>query len=188
MKYYKLIYDYDNDDNFINCSIGCIGDMNEYVTSNGKIIKDWKDVVFKYHSDEGNVMSDYVANVYRWLIVSSNFCFLINKMISSTNIQYLPIKLVETNSGIENETYKVANILDVVDALDLKHSQYDIFELNDEKIISVEKYALKASEIKGHDIFRLKSDTIPIFISERIKKIIEENELSGFAFLEVSVY
>lgn len=188
MKYYKLIYDYDNDGKYINCSIGDIGEMNEYITTNGVFIKSWDSAVFKYNSDEGNVMSDYVANVYRWFIVSSDFCNLIDKVVSGANIQYLSVKLVDTISNIVNETYKVANILDLVDALDLEHSQYDEFELDDENIISVEKYALKKTEVKEHDIFRLKSDTIAIFISERIKELIEENGLLGFDFLEVAVY
>lgn len=188
MKYYKLIYDYENDDNYINCSIGNIGDIDEYVTSNAAFIKEWHSVIFKYNSVEGSIMSDYVANVYRWLIVSEDFCSFMEKAVSNTNIQYLPVKLVDATSGVENETYKVANILNVVDALDLEHSQYDVFEMDDEKIISVEKYALKAAEVKGQDIFRLKNDTIPIFISERIKKLIEEHGLIGFAFLEVAVY
>lgn len=133
-------------------------------------------------------MSDYVANVYRWFIVSSDFCNLSDKVVSGANIQYLSVKLVDTISNIVNETYKVANILDLVDAFDLEHSQYDEFELDDENINSIEKYALKKTEVEEHDIFRLKSDTIPIFISERIKKLIEENGLLGFDFLEAAVY
>ena len=54
----------------------------------------------------------------------------------------------------------------VIDTLDLDNSKYDVFELDDEKIISVEKYALKSSKIVNRHIFRLKDETIPIFISE----------------------
>lgn len=42
--------------------------------------------------------------------------------------------------------------------------------------------------VQGHDIFRLKDDTIPVFVSERMKDIIENNSLTGFAFIEVDVY
>lgn len=70
---------------------------------------------------------------------------------------------------------------------DMNNSEYDIFEFDDEKIISVRKYALKRSIICDHHIFRLKGDTIPFFVSEQLKSIIENNKLSGFAFLEVKV-
>ena len=96
--------------------------------------------------------------------------------------------MIDIKNNVENTEYKIANLLDVVDALDLEHSQYDLFELDNEKIISVEKYALKEEMVFGHDIFRLKDDTIPIFISERIRDIIENNSLTGFAFIEVEVY
>ena len=33
MKYYKLSYDYENDDDYVNCDVGVIGDMDEYSVS-----------------------------------------------------------------------------------------------------------------------------------------------------------
>lgn len=188
MKYYKLIYDYENDNNYINCNIADFTNMNTDEVSNGVLIKDWSLVIFQYNSVEGNIMSDYIANVYRWLIVSSNFCTVMEESAFNVHIQYLPVKLIDMFSGVVSETYKIANILDVVDALDLEHSQYDVFELEDETVISFEKYALKMDEIKDLDIFRLKNDTIPIFVSDRMKRRIEENGLLGFAFLEVVIY
>lgn len=107
-------------------------------------------------------------------------------MIEKDCIQYLSVNLLDVKNDVVNDDYQIANLLDVVDALDLEHSQYDVFELDDKKIISVEKYALKSEAIKGHDIFRLKDD-IPVFVSERIKNIIEINALSDFAFMEVYV-
>ena len=85
------------------------------------------------------------------------------------------------------DSYFVANIVTVIDALDLDNSKYDVFELDDEKIISVEKYALKSSQIVNRHIFRLKDKTIPIFVSETLKKVIEDNKFTGFEFLEVDV-
>ena len=183
-----MIYDYEKDNNYINCSTGNIADMSEYITSNGSYIEKWKVPIFQYNSTEGDVISDYMANVYRWLIVSDTFSNYINETTVKSHIQYLPVKIIDTFSNEKNESYKVANLLDLVDALDLEHSTYDVFELEDEKIISVEKYALKAMEVQGLDMFRLRDDTIPIFVSEKVKKVIEENTLSGFAFLEVDVY
>lgn len=186
MKYYKLVYDYEHDDRYVNCTVRTIGGIDEYATSNGKLIQDWKEVVLEYNPNNGNIMTDYVANVYRWLIVSNKFRSEIKEIVSD-KIQYLPIKIVNSINKEENSLYQVANILDVVDALDLDSSQYDIFELDDEKIISVEKYALKKTKIQEHHIFRLKNDTIPVFVSEKIKNIVEKNKLLGFAFIEVVV-
>lgn len=186
MRYYKLIYDYEQDDNYVNCDVASIGNMNEYITISGEEIKQWDEVVFEYDSKEGNVLTDYLANLYRWFIVSENFSNKTQKILES-QVQFLPIKVIDRFSGIQVNSYFAANIVTVIDALDLDNSKYDVFELDDEKIISVEKYALKSSEIVNSHIFRLKNDTIPIFISETLKKVIEDNEFTGFEFLEVDV-
>ena len=184
MRYYKLIYDYEQDDNYANCDVASIGNMDEYITISGKEIKQWGRVVFEYDSTEGNVLTDYLANPHRWFVVSENFCNKTQKILEN-QVQFLPVKVIDRFSGIEVDSYFVANIVTVIDALDLDNSKYDVFELDDEKIISVEKYALKSSEIVNRHIFRLKDDTIPIFISETLKKVIEDNDFTGFEFLEV---
>ena len=186
MRYFKLIYDYENDDNYVNCDIANIGNMDEYITIHGNKIDKWDKVVFEYNSLEGNIFTDYLANLYRWLLVSSVFQQL-TKNIIKNQVQYLPVKIIDRFTKEEVDSYCVANIVTIVDALDMENSKYDIFELDDEKIISIEKYALKGKEIVDKHIFRLKGDTIPIFISETLKKVIEDNDLIGFKFLEVHV-
>lgn len=188
MKYYKLIYEYENDKKYVNCNFANIQGMDEYAVSSGNFISEWKPIVFEYSGDEGDIMTDYIANIFRWLIVSNKFLLLVNNMGFSAKFQFLPVKLRDVCSNIENEFYGVLNILDIVDAFDLEHSKYDVFELDNERIFLVEKYALRKGAVKGYDIFRLKNDTIPVFVSEKIKKIIEENQLLGFDFLEVDVY
>jgi len=188
MKYYKLVYDYEHDDRYINCIGGNIGGMNEYIVSSGTYMTDWEIFKLKYDSAEGDIMSDYAANVYGWLMISNTLCELLLKSDIKANLQFLPVELVDVSSGNINDSYKVVNILDVIDAIDLKHSKYDVFKLDSEKIIMVEKFALKEEVVKDYDIFRLKNDTIPIFVSEKIKRLIKKNKLSGFVFREVPVY
>lgn len=186
MRYFKLIYDYEKDDNYINCDIANIGNMNEYITISGKEIEQWDTVVFEYNSEEGDILTDYLANLYRWFVVSDNFRQLTQNIIEN-QVQYLPVKVIDRLTNSEVDSYFAANILTLVDAFDLENSKYDVFELDDKKIISVEKYALKGSEIVGKHIFRLKDDTIPIFISETLKQVMEDNNFIGFEFLEVKV-
>ena len=186
MRYYKLIYDYERDDNYVYCDTASIGDMNEYITISGKEIKQWGEVIFEYDSTDGNVLTDYLANLYRWFVVSENFYNRTQKILDG-QVQYLPISVIDRFTRIQVNSYFVANIVTVIDALDLDNSKYDVFELDDEKIISVEKYALKSSQIVNRHIFRLKDKTIPIFVSETLKKVIEDNKFTGFEFLEVDV-
>lgn len=182
------MYDYENGDKYVNCDFCSKLEIDEYSVSCGTICNEWDGMEFKYNSDKGEVFSDYLANIFRWLIVSKRFRKLIQEIVMDKAIQYLPTKIIDVISKNETTEYEIANLLDIVDGLDLKHSKYDVFELDDEKIISVEKYALKKEKIDGHNIFRLKNDTVPVFVSEKVKNIIEDNALTGFAFLEVDIY
>ena len=186
MRYYKVLYDYEHDDNYIFCSTGVIGDRNRYITSKGKLIENWKEVTFVYNSQEGDILTDYMANIYGWFIVSDKFRSETERLLSDV-VQYLPVKILDSSNKTENHLYQIANILDVIDAIDFENSKYDIFEVRDQKVLSVIKYALKKSKIQGHHIFRLRDDTIPIFVSEEIKTIVETNNLLGFSFWEVFV-
>ena len=187
MKYYLLSYDYENDDEYIIITATNKAEKYNYNMLKGEKIENWdEDVIFQYSNDEGIIFTDYLASNNRWLVVSEKFRRLIGE-IESDSIQYLDIKIKNSRTDKINDTYKVANVITILDALDLENSQYDVFELDDKKILSIEKYALRKNMIENKNIFRLKDDTIPIFVSERFKNIVEENSLIGFQFLEVKV-
>lgn len=186
MQYYKLMYDYEKDNEYVFSDIANIGTMNEYITISGKRIEHWENVIFEYDSAQGNILTDYLANLYRWLVVSDKFRQVTEDVLEN-QVQYLPVKLKDRLTNYVVDSYSVANIITLIDALDLQKSKYDIFELDDKKIISVEKYALKRDKILDKHIFRLKDDEIPVFVSETLKKVIEDNGLIGFEFLQVDV-
>jgi len=187
MKYYKLMYDYENDSKYIGCMPNNMYGIGEYDVTDGKMIHNWNcDVSFECNPDEGEVLTDYLANSYRWLIVSQRFRIVTEELISK-EVQYLPIKITNMKDNALEETYTVMNVIVTLDALDLANSKYDEFELDDEKIISVERYALQKEKIQNHHIFKFEGDTIPVFVSENVKDIIIKNGLLGFAFLEVKV-
>lgn len=153
MKYYKLMYNHRNSHNCISCEKGNLGKINEYIVTIGQYIYNWEDhIEFKYNPNNGELFTDYLFNIYGWLVVSDKFIGLCDEYINA-NVQYL-------NINIKNE-------------------------LDNEKFISIAKYAINSEKVNGHHIFRLKNSTIPIFISEKIKSIIEQNNLTGFDFLEI---
>lgn len=187
MKYYLLSYDYENDDEYIIITTDNIGEKYNYDMLKGEKLENWdENVMFEYSNDDGHIFTDYLASNNRWLVVSEKFRSLIGR-IESDPIQYLDIKIRNSETNKINDTYKVANVITILDALDLENSKYDLFELDDEKVLSIEKYALRKNMIGNNNIFKLKDDTIPIFVSEKFKNIVEENSLIGFHFLEVKV-
>lgn len=184
--FYKLLYDYEKEDSYVYCDVGKIGSMNKYITLSGGKIDGWEEVSFEYNSEQGHVLTDFLANVYRWLLVSNNFRYLSESIIKD-QIQYLPVKIIDKVTNKEINSYSVANIVTMVDAFDFENSEFDILEMDGQKVFLVRKYVLKSNEIIGKHIFRLKDDTIPIFVSGTLKKVIEDNGLLGFDFLEVKV-
>ena len=187
MKYYILSYDYENDDEYIIITADNTAEKYNYDMLKGEKIENWdENVMLKYSNDDEHIFTDYIASNNRWLVVSEKFRSLMGR-IESDSIQYLDIKIRNSETNKINDTYKVANVITILDALDLENSKYDLFELDDEKVLSVEKYALRKNMIGNKNIFKLKDDTIPIFVSEKFKNIVEENSLIGFQFLEVKV-
>ena len=186
MKYYKLLYDHKNDIDFIGCLSEELYGVDQYDVEQGKCISNWDErITLIYNPNEGNRSTDYLANDLGWLVVSSEFKKILEES-DITGIQYLPINVKNKLDNKELEGYFVANICNLVDALDFENSKYDLFDINEnEKMLAVEKYALKKDKVKDVNIFKISEDNIPNFVSEKLKKLIEANNLTGFDFLEV---
>lgn len=188
MKYYKLLYDHKNDIDFIGCLSDELYGVDQYDVEQGESISHWDErITLVYNPNEGNRATDYLANDLGWLVVSSKLKKILEEA-DITGIQYLPINVKNKLDNQELEGYLVANICNIVDALDFENSKYDLFDIDEnEKMLAVEKYVLKKDRVKDVNIFKIGEDNIPNFVSEKFKKIIEANNLTGFDFLEVKV-
>ena len=189
MKYYKLLYCGDNGEDYINCEHYEIGDKDSYCLNTGTPIYDWEGIVFSYNSCEGKIISDYISNSLDWFIVTEKFERLLdsNGYIPDT-CQALPVD-VQDESGLNRTiTAYAINIIDYLfDAIDFEKSDYSILRYEDIEMTSIRKFVLKQEMISGHDIFCLKESPMYKFVSEKIKNLITDNELTGFDFIEVSV-
>ena len=187
MKCYKMIYDFENDDDNVIVRSDSFLDYYHYNILDGECINDWnKNTKLCYSEDEGNVFTDYLAMDKGWILVSNKFYNIMHEIIDDS-VQFLNIMIEDKKTGNENSSYRVLNVTKHLNALDFDNSVYDIFEVEDEKIISVEKYALKKNLVENNNIFKLENEPIPVFVSEKFKQIVEENRLTGFYFSEVKV-
>lgn len=188
MKYYKLIYDYQNDGHVINCTVENLNTTDRYDLEKGLEISNWDmNIIMSFDPDEGQRFSDYIANNLGWFVVTSRFKEILEK-VQDFELQFIPIKLKNRRDGNLQEIFFLVNICSLLSGLDLEHSKYSIFTTGDEKVISVKVYALKKNVIKMHHIFRLKESNLAIFVSEELKNIIQKNEITGCDFLEVKTY
>jgi hypothetical protein len=189
MKYYKLMPDYENDQNYICCMSNELPKIDQYIVEKGNYLYEWDDrITLTYDPAEGNVKTDILGNDLGWLIISEKLRKLFeNERVEG--LQYLPVRIKNVKTQENLDGYSVVNICNLPDALDLEHSKYDVFDVNEtEHMRSVEIYALKASQIGSLDIFKLKGESIPKFISERILEVMRKNQISGFDYIEVKAY
>ena len=106
-----------------------------------------------------------------------------------SGIQYLPIQAIRPN-GVRIEGFSIANILNIVAALDLEKSDYDIFP-NDYflpqrrgRISGLRNVALRESEVEGYDIIRLSEYDVTICVSAKFRATFEKGGFTGYSFAE----
>ncbi|WP_102275578.1 imm11 family protein [Cytobacillus massiliigabonensis] len=185
MKYFKLILDNSNDNDVVVHCEDTHG-FEQYELKEGNFLENWCDnITFYFNINDGNRFTDYLANNLGWFIVSKKFKELIKNI--DGDIQFLPVSVIDlkSKSKIEFDEYFVANVLGVVNALNLENSDYSVIGLDGEKIYSVRKYAVSEDKINNKNIFKLKGDEIPVFVSETFKQLVEEGNITGCGFLEI---
>ena len=146
----------------------------------GMAIESWPNVEFYYDSRESNKESEYLLNSLRWPIVHKK---VQNKFedFNIVGIQYLPIRLIDKATEKENNNYVLMNILNSIEAFDMKKSSYLHTEKHGEYYSFIDSY-LDAEECSKYDIFRTNKDIGSIYVSEWLKAIIEDNDWKGFYF------
>ena len=144
-------------------------------------IKDWPNVEFYYDSDISNKEIEYLFNVMAWPIVHDKVKvkFELEKI---NGIVFYPIRLIDRKTGSINTNYYLMYVNNFIDGYDLDKSEYKYNEKYDHYNFLPHTTYLKKEICGQYDIFRCKKFTIPLYVSEKIKKIIEENQWIGFDF------
>lgn len=188
MKYYKLMFDYENSAGNAVCTSDDLSGIDRYAFEQGNYYENWGEpFTFFFDPEQGARWTDYLSTDLGWFVISEKFKMLLEE-IDTPNIQYIPVHIQNVHENSLIEGYSIANITSLLDALDLDHSDYSEFELDEnEKVLSVRKYALKEKAINGSPIFRVAGSPLAIFVSERVKDEIERTAISGCSFLEVKV-
>ena len=187
MKYYKLSMDVERENDIVCHYKNDVG-IQQNVFNVGKFYQGWDNKFeFYYDKREGELPTDYLANDKGWFVVSDKLREILKSL--NTEIQFLPVRIVEYTNKEELEGYYIANIIRVVDALCLDKSEYFETEIPSiGTIYTVSKYGIIAEKTEGSDIFKLSNrQEIPIFVSEKFMKLIEQENITGISLREISV-
>jgi hypothetical protein len=107
-------------------------------------------------------------------------------------IQYCPIRIVSLD-GSEERGFAIANILNLVPALDLQCSDYDQFprnyfaKQNRGQVRAVRRAVLRGETLNGIDILRPAEYAASVYVSELFKRAFLTANHTGFSFHEVKV-
>ena len=148
-----------------------------------RIIHNWPNVEFYYSSKASDLESDYLLNIKRWPIIHVRVMEEFNKK-EIKGVQYFPIKLVDIVTQEVNDHYVLMYIENFIDAFDMEKSKYSYNEeYNFYTFIPKETY-LNESVCSKYDIFRCSKSVAGIYVSEKIRQIVNENQWIGFCFYE----
>jgi hypothetical protein len=146
------------------------------------------DPPFKMGRDPGHgiVPGDFVANVFRYLMVSARARALFEEMVPDP-IEYLPFKIVNHKDAVLKETFYVANVLASVPAVDLAKSQGRPDALYPTFFDLFRDLHLDMAQIPPERrLFRLAPFPQKILVHQAVKEEIEKRKLTGAVFLPPS--
>lgn len=126
-------------------------------------INNWPNVEFYYSSKVSNSEGNYLLNIKRWPIVHIRVMEEFNKR-GIEGVQYFPVNFI--------------------DAFDMEKSKYKYNEKYDFYTFMPKETYLNRSICSEHDIFRCSKSVAAIYVSEKIRKIVEDNHWLGFTFYE----
>jgi hypothetical protein len=108
-----------------------------------------------------------------------------------SGIQYLDVRVVRPD-GTPITGYSVANIMNLLPALDVEKSMLTRFDDPDPacpkrsgQISSILKPVLKGDIVDGYDIFRLAEFSLRYYVSQRFRDIFMRGKYTGYTFAEV---
>lgn len=191
MKFYKLVTlrDEKNESENIFCNSKKIYNIDRYDVLKGKKINNWnKNITLFYDSEKGNILTDYLENVLGWFVVSTKLKNIIEELDKNA-VQFLPINIESLNGDNKLNGYYVANILQVIDAVNWELSDYREAYVKKKNITIkyVRKYVFNREAIKDAHIFKIPNKVTPIFVSQRFRNVIENNKITKCQFREIKV-
>lgn len=187
MKFYKLTMDMDRENDIV-CHFDKQFNIPQNTLITGKYYDKWDDKLTIYYSmEEGNIWTDYLANDKGWFLVSDKLKRVLEFV--NSDIQFLKVTVEEYKNTNLVKEYYFANVLRVVDALCLKKSKYFETEIPGiGTVYTVSKYGIYSKKVENSDVFKLANrQQVPLFVSEKFKKLIEEKQITGIKLTEIDV-
>ncbi len=172
MKIWKLIADVNNYDSLMAIDPDFEKDFE--ALDGRQMIDEWEPIELKRMYGEGMPLSDF-PYFYGRPVMSDEAINVLSPFINNS-VEYL-------NVLFEEKKYTMVNVTKVLNVIDYEKSEYKTFS-DGKKIMRFIKYNFRmCDELLENDIFKLIDEPRRApFVSDRFKKCVEENKLTGFTF------
>ena len=167
--------------------------FSEWDFMKGGTIENWnKEAWLKAEKPVNNgVPDDVLSNLHALLVLSAR---LQEALLSTgiSGIQLLPVKVFQ-GSGEEISGFAIANILNVVSALDFRRSEVEFFPEDHflpqkrGKVRDVGRTVLLGSALAGFDVIRIPELPPDVYVSERFMDVFKRGGFTGLSFEPVDV-
>ena len=181
--YYKPIPDETNPNAAI-CTEYELRSIDRYDVRKCNAVDPWPDDVTFYYS--GGDLEDWLGNVLGWLILSSRAVAIFDELAGS-DIQWLPVTIVNRQTGETIDDYKVLNVLKCLPAMNRELSTYIAYPETPAYSFNVIRLVLDAQQVKGTHLFRLGEQDVIVLISEELCQRLEGIQATGFRYLPIYV-
>ena len=159
----------------------------------GKQILNWPESVRIGNSDpETDGPPDDALRNHLGLPIFSKHLQESLQLFGVLGIQYLPVSVFRSDGSLLMG-YSIANILNLIPALDTEQSDYDVYRQDyflpqrRGQISSVRKAVLIGTKIEDGDIVRLEEFPVAEFVSEKFVQAYRACKCTGYSFHEVEV-
>lgn len=171
-------------------SLEDLGGFDENEFARGSKTNGWKGGWIKSNSRKTDGTPDDVLQNHLGLPIFSPRLRQALDDSEVTGIEYLPVEVLRSD-GSSLGTFAIANVICVVQALDLERSDYDVFPdtyfaVEDRgRISALRRAVLRAEGLNTFDIIRTKEYKAAIYVSKKIVDLFKVGGFSGASFAPV---
>jgi hypothetical protein len=138
-------------------------------------------------SDSPPTPSDVIVGEFNIPVLSAKAISVLEEA-GVDNIEYFPVKIKDWDTGKIDNSYKIANIIGLIDCLDREHATLRTFD--DGEVSSLRRYKLLEQKIVHSDrkkdpplVFRLGEFRYHVLAHESVKAAFEKNGVTGSEFV-----
>lgn len=164
---------------------------NEDLLHEGALCASWfpRDLVVPLDKDRGKKIPNAIPNTDHWLFVDGKVKAVFEANLPRGSVEFLPAKVRDHKKSIVDREFWIANVLTVVDCVDLKKSEYVLSEIDPTQVSRFARLVLDPKRIPGTaKLFRLASKKNLVIIREDLGKALRAEKITGMTFPSLDTF